>query len=32
MRAVSIDRQTVGLVICGANIDPETFTRQIAPQ
>jgi threonine dehydratase len=24
-----LDGQTVGLVVCGANIDPETFTRQI---
>ena len=25
-----LDGQTVGLVVCGANIDAETFTRQIA--
>ena len=25
-----LDGQTVGLVVCGANIDPETFNRQIA--
>jgi threonine dehydratase len=25
-----LDGQTVGLVVCGANIDTETFTRQIA--
>ena len=24
-----LDGQTVGLVVCGANIDPEAFTRQI---
>ena len=26
-----LDGQTVGLVVCGANIDLETFTRQIGP-
>jgi threonine dehydratase len=26
-----LDGQTVGLVVCGANIDPETFARQIGP-
>ena len=26
-----LDGQTVGMVVCGANIDPETFTRQIGP-
>ncbi len=26
-----LDGQTVGLVVCGANIDPETFAKQIAP-
>ena len=25
-----LDGQAVGLVVCGANIDPETFTKQIA--
>jgi threonine dehydratase len=24
-----LDGQRVGLVVCGANIDPETFARQI---
>ncbi len=26
-----LDGQTVGLVVCGANIDPETFAKQIGP-
>jgi threonine dehydratase len=26
-----LDGQTVGLVVCGANIDLETFTRQVGP-
>ena len=26
-----LDRQTVGLVICGANIDAESYTKQIMP-
>ena len=26
-----LDGQTVGLVVCGANIDPDTFARQIRP-
>lgn len=26
-----LDGKTVGLVVCGANIDPETYCRQIAP-
>ena len=25
-----LDGQSVGLVVCGANIDPETFAKQIA--
>jgi threonine dehydratase len=26
-----LDGKTVGLVVCGANIDPESFARQILP-
>jgi threonine dehydratase len=26
-----LDGQTVGLVICGANIDAESYTKQIMP-
>jgi hypothetical protein len=26
-----LDGQTVGIVVCGANIDIESFTRQISP-
>jgi threonine dehydratase len=25
-----LDGKTVGIVVCGANIDPETFGRQLA--
>ena len=28
-RLARLDGQTVGLVVCGANIDPETFTKHI---
>jgi hypothetical protein len=26
-----LDGKTVGIVVCGANIDPETFCRQLLP-